>query len=281
MMNNKDITLLNIFKRFKLKVSFTLLTALLEAIIFILFPLFIGLAVNGLLKSEYYWLIYLGLLGFASLVVGAGRRFFDTRTYAYIYEEIATELVEKEREKGFPVSKTNSRVELLNEFVVFLEFSFPAILAGFIGIIGTLIILFFLNKLIFFGCLFLAILIIFVYGLTSNKNIQFNKEYNDVFEDQVEKISDKKFFMKNYFKNLMKWNKKLSDLEAINFFTTWFFGMGLLIFSIKIASENALEYGMLFSVIMYVFGFIENSSTLPFHYQQLLRLREISSRLKE
>ncbi|MCD4751577.1 MAG: ABC transporter six-transmembrane domain-containing protein [Anaerolineaceae bacterium] len=279
MMNKKNITLLNILKRFKLKVGFTLFMSLLESLIFIFFPLFIGFAINDLLKSEHSWLIYLGLLGFASLVVGAGRRFFDTRTYAYIYEEISTELVEEERKKEISVSITSARVGLLNEFVEFLENSFPEILTSFIGIIGTLFILFFLNKTIFFSCLFIVVLVIIIYGITSNKNLRFNKKYNDVLENQVEKISDKTFSIKTHFKNLMKWNKKLSDLETVNFSIIWFFMIVLLIFSIKITSENALEYGTIFSITMYVFDFIENSLTLPLYYQQLIRLSEISTRL--
>ena len=280
-MNKKNISLLNIFKRFKLKINFTLTLSFLESIIFLLFPLFIGFAINDLLKSEYTWLIYLGLLGIASLVVGAGRRFFDTRAYAYVYEEISTELVEKERKKEISVSKTNARVGLLNEFVEFFENSFPEILTSFIGLFGTLFILFFLSKFIFFGCLFMIILIIFVYGITSNKNLKYNKEYNDVLENQVGRISDKKFLIKNHFKNLMKWNKKLSDLETINFSIIWLFMIGLLLFSIKTASLNALEYGTIFALIMYVFEFIENSLTLPLYYQKLIRLKEISSRLNQ
>ena len=79
----------------------------------------------------------------------------------------------------------------------------------------------------------------------------------------------------------MKWNIKLSDLETINFSIIWFFMISLLIFSIKTASENALEYGTVFALIMYVFEFIENSLTLPLYYQNLIRLKEISNRLNQ
>ncbi len=169
----------------------------------------------------------------------------------------------------------------MSEFVEFFENSFPEILSGFIGIGGTLFILFFLEKLIFSGCLFIVLIIIFVYGITSKKNLTYNKEMNNALEEQVQNISNRKFIIKNHFKNLMKWNIKLSDLETINFSVIWFFMIGLLIFSIKKASENAVEYGTIFSIIMYVFDFMDNALTLPLHYQQLIRLKEISGRLKE
>ncbi len=96
-MKNKNITLFNIFRRYKLKVSITFIMALSESAIFLFFPLFIGFAINDIIKSDYSGLINLGLLGVASLIAGAIRRFYDTRIYAKVYEEISTELVKKER----------------------------------------------------------------------------------------------------------------------------------------------------------------------------------------
>ena len=281
MLNNSKVTIKNIFKRFKLKISFTMLLSLLESVIFILLPLFIGYAINDILQDKYSWLIHLALLGVGSLIIGGGRRFFDTRIYADIYEEISTELVERDRKKEIPVSRINARVGLLNEFVEFFENSFPEILTSFMGIIGTLFILFFLNKVIFLTCLVIVFIIILVYGITGSMNFKFNEKYNDILEEQVEKIGNRKFPIRNHFKNLMKWNKKLSDLETVNFSIIWFFMVGLLLFSIKTASESTLEYGIVFSIIMYVFDFVENSLTLPLHYQQLIRLKEISTRLGE
>ena len=80
----------------------------------------------------------------------------------------------------------------------------------------------------------------------------------------------------------MRWNIKLSDLETINFSIIWFFMIALLLFSIKSSVVGGIvEYGTIFSIIMYVFGYIENSLTLPLYYQQLVRLKEISERLNE
>ncbi len=108
--------------------------ALAESVILLLFPLFIGFAINDLLNSKNAGLINLGLLGIVSLVTGAVRRFFDTRAYAHIYEKISSELVEKERKQEISISTTNARVGLLNEFVKFFENTFPEILSKFVRI---------------------------------------------------------------------------------------------------------------------------------------------------
>lgn len=281
-MNKENISLKNIFKRFKLKISFTFFLVIIESIILLLFPLFIGFAINDFLKQEYAGIFYLGLLGFASLLIGAGRRFFDTRSYSSIYTIISSEFVDRERKKGSSVSQTNARVGLLAELVEFLENSFPEIMINLIGLVGTLIILAFISKIIFISCLVVTILIIVVYALTTKRNIYLNKNYNDVLEKQVENISRKNYKIEKHFTNLMRWNIKLSDLETINFSIIWFFMIALLLFSIKSSVVGGIvEYGTIFSIIMYVFGYIENSLTLPLYYQQLVRLKEISERLNE
>ncbi len=53
----------------------------------------------------------------------------------------------------------------------------------------------------------------------------------------------------------------------------------LIVFSVRAAVERTVDYGTVFAIVMYVFQFMESMMMLPFHYQQWLRLREISGRL--
>ena len=79
----------------------------------------------------------------------------------------------------------------------------------------------------------------------------------------------------------MKWNIKLSDLETINFSIAWIFMMGFLVWSIIISVEGGnVQYGAVFALVMYIFQYIESVVSLPFFYQQWLRLGEISERLR-
>ena len=78
----------------------------------------------------------------------------------------------------------------------------------------------------------------------------------------------------------MKWNIKLSDLEAVNFSLAWFILMIFLVASIIISVQNPLvKYGALLSLIIYVFQYMESVINLPFFYQSWLRLKEITHRL--
>lgn len=271
-----------LLKRFRLKIAFTFILVILESLGNLLFPLFIGFAINDLLTSKYNGLLYLGILGAVSLVLGAARRFYDTRIYSAIYTKIAPEMVEKEFDRDSSVSKINARATLLTEFIEFLENSLPSIFTIFISLIGTLFILLTINLNIFIACLIVLVIIIFVYGITSKKNFNLNKGFNDTVEKQVECLEKRnKLGIISHFKNLMRWNIKLSDLETVNFSFVWIAMIPLILYSIISAvNGGATEYGTVFSVIMYVFDFMGSSTTLPFHYQQIIRLREITERLK-
>lgn len=274
------MTIRNIFHRFRFRLSLTFLLVIIEGGLAILFPLFIGFAINGVLKDSYQGAFLLGGLGLVSLIVGSIRRLVDSRFYAKVYKELGFEI------SSFPsisTSQKTARLSMLNEIVEFFENSIPAIVGSLIGLIGTLIIVATLNTKIFIGCLIILVAVFGVYILTRNKTIRFNKAFNNTLEEQVEVLSsNNSSSLKNYLSNLMKWNIKLSDLETVNFSVAWMTMMGFLVFAIVWAVEgNENDYGAVFALVMYVFQYIESVVTLPVFYQQWLRLSEISSRLSE
>jgi len=70
-----------IFKKYMASLLFTLSLLLVEAGLAILFPLLIGLAIDDAIQGSYQGAIQLGLLGLTVLIVGVGRRIFDSRFY--------------------------------------------------------------------------------------------------------------------------------------------------------------------------------------------------------
>ncbi|RMH48614.1 MAG: hypothetical protein D6694_00310, partial [Gammaproteobacteria bacterium] len=140
-MKGSYISIRTILTRFKKKIALTLLLVLVEIIIQLLFPLFIGVAINDLLVQRYQGVLWLGGMGLLALLIGSGRRFYDTRTYAEIYMITAEEVVAKEKTNGGDISTLAARVSLLREFIEFLENSMPAVLTSLIGVVGTLVII--------------------------------------------------------------------------------------------------------------------------------------------
>lgn len=252
---------------------------LIEAGLAILFPLFIGYAIDDAIKSNYQGAYLLAELGVASLIIGAGRRFYDSRFYAHIFEKLGVEL---SGQANLSASKKTARLNMMREILEFFENSVPELVGSLIGLVGVLLIIASLNIEIFYYALGVLTFVFLIYALTRKKTIFFNYSYNEEIEHQVDVITKNDIpALKSHLKNLMKWNIKLSDLEMINFSAVWLVMMAFLVYSIILAvGEGVAQYGVIFALVMYLFQYIENVIMLPVFYQQWLRLAEISERLR-
>ena len=278
-----DINIKSLLLRFKGRVLFTFSLVLVESALEIFYPLLIGLAINDLLAGSYNGVMYLGGLGLVTLLVGSARRFYDTRIYAGIYCEITPEMVEKEQKRDSSVSKISARAGLLTEFVEFLENSMPEVIGAIISLVGILAIIAGLSLNVFYACIALLLLIFLVYSLSGKVNFRLNAGYNNRLEKQVEALETKNLgLINNHFKSLMNWNIKLSDLETVNFIAIWIGVIALFVYTpITVIESKILNYGLVFSILMYVFEYIDKMITFPLYIQQLIRLNEISKRLAD
>lgn len=274
-------TFKEIFFRFKWKISLTIFLVIIESILGIFYPLLIGVAINDLLDKSHQGLYWLALLGASSLIIGSLRRLYDTRAYASIYLKTVTEMVSTEHKKKRSISSISARSNLMTEFIEFLENSMPALVESVIAIVGISIVIATLNLNVFFACIALLLLVALTYLFTGRKNYALNKGYNDELEKQVSTITSRsKLAGHKHFRSLMSWNIALSDLETINYFIIWCGVIALFIFTpLTVISDGALTYGLVFSILMYVFDYIEKLVLMPLHVQQAIRLHEISQRL--
>ncbi|BDD12291.1 hypothetical protein FUAX_47230 (plasmid) [Fulvitalea axinellae] len=275
------MTLTQIFARFRWRISVTLFIVLVEAVLFVLFPLFIGYAINGVLEKSYSGLIYLGCLSLLTLITGTARRFYDSRVYAGIYQELGVETFE--RNQTAETSKLSARINMLQELVEFFENSFPQLVNRVIGFVGILILLFSFSLNIFLACLVVTVVTVLVFGFTAEKTMRFNTKYNDTLEKQVSVLEQgRSLLVKGYVKNLMRWNIRLSDLETVNYSIVFLAMVGLMIYAVvESVGMGTMNYGAIFSVVMYVFEFMNNTFELPVYYQEWLRLKDISERLQD
>lgn len=276
-----SLSLKSIFIRFKWRITFTLSLVTIETLLELLFPLFIGWAINDLLNDTYDGIYLLLGLGVIVVIMGSARRFYDTRIYAHIYQTITPEMVLSEKSKNITTSTISARSNLLTEFVEFFENSMPQVITAVIGLVGVLIIIGSLSFNVFLASLGLLALVVLIYLVTGKLNYRLNAGYNSELEKQVAAIeqSDTKH-LNLHFRSLMAWNIKLSDLETSNYFFIWIGVVALLVYApISAIEQGAINYGLVFSLLMYVFDYIEKVATFPLYVQQVIRLKEISNRL--
>jgi ABC-type multidrug transport system fused ATPase/permease subunit len=267
--------------RFRWKILFTFALVTLEALTGILFPLLIGIAIDGLLEDSIDGVLYLSIAGVAALIVGSARRFYDTRIYSGIYCRITPEMIQNETNKDASVSRISARTGLLTEFVEFLENSMPEMINALISVVGILAIIATLNIDVFFACLSIPGLIVFIYTITGKFNYKLNTKYNNQLEKQVDVLTARdSIAIKSFYQELMRWNVKLSDLETINYFVIWVGVIAVFIYTpITVIGAGILSYGLVFSIIMYVFNYAGSIVSFPLFIQQVIRLKEISARL--
>ena len=267
--------------RFRWKILFTFALVTLEALTGILFPLLIGIAIDGLLEDSIDGVLYLSIAGVAALIVGSARRFYDTRIYSGIYCRITPEMIQNETNKDASVSRISARTGLLTEFVEFLENSMPEMINALISVVGILAIIATLNIDVFFACLSIPGLIVFIYTITGKFNYKLNTKYNNQLEKQVDVLTARdSIAIKSFYQELMRWNVKLSDLETINYFVIWVGVIAVFIYTpITVIGAGILSYGLVFSIIMYVFNYAGSIVSFPLFIQQVIRLKEISVRL--
>ncbi|MCT4586368.1 MAG: ABC transporter six-transmembrane domain-containing protein [Carboxylicivirga sp.] len=269
-----------VFAKYWMRLSLTLLLILLEALLVILFPLYIGKAIDGVMNNELVFLWQLCALGLLLTVTGAGRRLLDSRFYAGIYTKVSRAAIKKMKLQDDSVK--TARLNMLAEVVEFAENQLPAIIQHSIGLIVVALIILFLNLKIFMAAILCGSLVLCIYFLSSKRTLRLNSEFNNELENQVNTIQQKQeSALHRHLLKLMRWNIRLSDLETLNFSGSWLIMLVLLVISIHIAAtgEN-IQYGALMALIMYVYQFIESMVSLPLFYQQWLRLSEISERIR-
>lgn len=270
--------MLEMFRPFKYKLSFTLFLVVLESIGWILFPFVIGIAINDYLKGSSRGLILFGLLGFATLVLMTTRRLYDTRLYSTIYEQIGI----ASTEQNTKLSTKAARLNMLREIVEFFEHSMPELINSFAILFGSLFFLAFLSTKVFIASLLVSIFIIFIYAVSSKRTLRYNHEFNDEYEKQVDVVkSNEPVTIRHHILQLNKWTIKLSDIETLNFGFTWVLVISLQLFAIIVSANEAVAYGTILSIVLYVFEFTETSIQIPYSWQEYLRLKDIIARVRK
>lgn len=270
--------MLDLLKRFAGRFTLTALLVVLEATGWVLFPLVIGRAIDSVLGDSVRGLYELAGLGIFAMGIAVVRRLVDSRAYARIYTTLGEEMVARDAESS--TSTKTARLGMLKEIVEFFENSLPELIISTLGLVGTMMILSTLNLPVFVGCLIVTAATVTLYALTGRLTTRYNEGLNDEHERRVDIVdSGDAGRVARHLRATMRWNIRLSDLEAANFGINWLFMIVLIVFSVRAAVERTVDYGTVFAIVMYVFQFMESMMMLPFHFQQWLRLREISGRL--
>lgn len=280
---SKFTVLQTLFKKHKKQLLITYSLFSVEMLGSLMRFYFFGEAINDLIKGSYRGLLILIIVHVAYLVVGTIRHMFDTRTYSAIYTSFVTKLLSRKYNK-VEVSKLSAHSTLAREFVDFLEHDLIYVVEAVYNLLGSLIILFFYDKIIVAICLSILVpvaLVSYFYGKRMNS---LNKKKNDELEKQVDIISagNNKTILQHY-NNLRKWQIKISNKEAINFGFMELMVLLVITFSLLISKNihsTTMLAGSLFGIYSYILKFATGLDTIPYTVQRLSSLNDITKRME-
>ncbi|MEM8798200.1 MAG: ABC transporter six-transmembrane domain-containing protein [Pseudomonadota bacterium] len=268
-----------LFKTFPGSIGITWMLTLLETVLIAFAPLFIGFAIDGLLKNDLTALMYLSVLLGTLIGVGVVRRIFDTRAYGMIRVELGRELVS--RAGGHPVSATNARLDMARELADFLEDEVPDLLGSFVHLCVALVILLSFHPVLFGAALSAGILVLLIYAAVHRRFFRLNGRFNHQMERQVTALSSGS--LKKLRIHLLKLRKaeiRISDTEAFVYGAMFAVLIGFIIFNLWFAATNLdMTPGRIFSIVSYSWEFVEAALVLPATLQSWSRLSEITERI--
>ncbi|WP_107855201.1 ABC transporter six-transmembrane domain-containing protein [Neisseria weaveri] len=153
-------TLKNIGTAHRKKLLLTFSIVALENLLFLIYPVFGGFAVNAVMQGKVWQALTYALFVLLMWLVGAARRSADTRVFARIYSEIAVPVIVKQRIQGQTPSEIAARVALSREFVDFFEMHLPTAITSLVSVFGAAFMLLILE--FWAGVLSLLVLAVFL-----------------------------------------------------------------------------------------------------------------------
>lgn len=270
-------TVAGIWKTYRLQISSTLGLMTLERLLAVAVPFVLGVAINDLIDGHLRGIWWLVGLEVTRLIIGVGRRLYDTRLYAGIYTDIADKTAQRSES---PVSRRAARLGLARELVDFFEWELQELLAAVIGMFGSLVMLVYLLPTVGGLSVLVGIVIGLVFFASRRRMFSLNKLLNNELERQVSMLeSGEAFTRRRHLGRLARWRIHLSDLEALNFGVADLLLGTLIIGAVVITVRAGMTVGEVFAVLTYLIDLATALLVLPWTYQQSIRAQEIGGRI--
>lgn len=272
----------DIFWGNKRKILFTYFVLVFEFVIFALIPYLLGKAIDGVVSNDNHsFFIYLGLLLFG-LVIGFGRRIYDTIVYSRIWAEKVKETVKDLKDRNVNQPKIVSRYRLLFLYSDFFEHTVPSSISSFVEIVVALIMLFLVVSLPVFGVVFaLAVLAMLAYYIIScytqkvETDVQHLKEKIDaeIIENGAKVDKDVDILADRYITN--------SNLNAIGWGIQDILGVIAEVVVIFAIVGNGATVGTIMASLTYVWKLFCHTGCLSDFFYQTKKIEMANKFLKD
>jgi hypothetical protein len=197
----------------RLAVTYGLVTV--ENTFELLYPFAIGLAVDGLLDDSWGGVVLFAVISLSHTAVSFSRQRYDSRSFAKLYELMASELVERQRTGGVDTSSIVGRANLAGEYVEFMERDIPLAITAAFAVFGSLVMLFFYDPLLGLVAALVAVPVALLNRRLMHRSRRIFRRLNDETEVEVDVIDTGTHDeVRRHFGILGRQWVRLSDAEA-------------------------------------------------------------------
>lgn len=271
----------SIFAANRWPITVTYILFNLENVLRMAQPLVLGWAINDLLSGHmtgFWWLIVQHV---SHAAIGTARQAYDTRVFGRITADIASDLVERQRQQRVEVSRIAARSVLSREYVEFFERYMPLVIRSAYSVIGAVLMLGFYDVWLVPLCVGLFAPAAWINTRYARKTRRLSRSLHDQMEGEVDVIRDgSPEDVRQHFDELARSRVRLSDAEAVNFGTMELFVMALIAATLlRFSNGESTLPGDVFAVFRYVMLFVMGLDSVPRVVAQTSRLRDIGRRV--
>lgn len=275
-------TLKNIGTAHRKKLLLTFSIVALENLLFLIYPVFGGFAVNAVIQGKVWQALTYALLVLLMWLVGAARRSADTRVFARIYSEIAVPVIVKQRIQGQTPSEIAARVALSREFVDFFEMHLPTAITSLVSVFGAAFMLLILE--FWAGVLSLLVLAVFLILLPGFSRVS-EKLYfklNNRLERDVDMIqSAPEIMLHRHFGLVARLRILISNREALGYLCVGAAMAVLFGFTFVWITLNGYgSAGHIYSLTTYLWMFAMSLDDVPRLVESYSNLKDIARRVE-
>ncbi len=208
------------------------------------------------------------------------RQRYDSRSFAKLSAEIATDLVHQQRDDGVATSAIAGRANLAGEYVDFLERDIPLAITAFFAVFGSLLMLFFYDPLLGLVASAVAVPVALLNRRLMRRSRRIYRRLNDQTEVEVAVIGTGTHGeVRRHFGILGRQWVRLSDAEAASWSIVEVLAAGLAVFALWRTVDIGAEVGTIFATIAYVLSYVGGFDQIPGVLQRMASLSDIRQRL--
>jgi len=279
MFTGRDLTLRTILRAYPGRIALTWVLTLGETALLALVPLFIGLAIDGLLADDPRPLWHLAGVFGGLIAISVVRRVYDTRVYGTI--RVAFGRTQVARAHRLPISTLNAQLNMGRELVQFLEETLPMVMAGVVQLVIAVVILYAFAPALAAAAVLAALAVMAIYAAFHRLFYRLNGALNQQMERQVGVLETRGTRpVLAHLLRLRRSEVRISDAEAALYGLVFVILLAVVLFNLWYATTALLvSTGAIFAIVSYSWDFVDGALTLPMTLQDWTRLSEITRRL--